>query len=148
MLPDEAATLDAGARFARNLAPGLTFYLVGDLGAGKTTFVRGLLQALGYGGRVKSPTYTLVETYTVGGLMLNHYDLYRMRDPREWLDAGFCDTDPGAVNLIEWPDRGAGWAPRADVDIVISIPPAGRILEARAHSAAGWNCVEAACDGR
>ena len=103
-LADEAATLAFGAQLARELVPGLTFYLEGDLGAGKTTLVRGLLRALGYAGRVKSPTYTLAETYSLPAFELYHYDLYRMHDPREWLDAGFRDVIGGqAVSLIYWP---------------------------------------------
>ena len=103
-LPDEAATLAFGVQLARGLTPGLTFYLEGDLGAGKTTLVRGLLRGLGYTGRVKSPTYTLVETYGLPGFELYHFDLYRMHDPREWLDAGFREVSDGrAVSLIEWP---------------------------------------------
>ena len=90
-LPDEAATLALGARLAAALRPGMVVYLQGDLGAGKTTLVRGIVRALGYEGRVKSPTYTLVESYVFSTFTLQHYDLYRMVDPREWLDAGFRD---------------------------------------------------------
>jgi tRNA threonylcarbamoyladenosine biosynthesis protein TsaE len=87
-LDDEAATLALGAQLARELQPGMTLYLEGDLGAGKTTLVRGMLRALGYAGRVKSPTYTLTEIYSLPAFDLYHFDLYRMHDPREWLDAG------------------------------------------------------------
>jgi tRNA threonylcarbamoyladenosine biosynthesis protein TsaE len=76
-LADEAATLAFGAQLARKLIPGLTFYLEGDLGAGKTSLVRGVLRALGHGGRVKSPTYTLAETYSLPAFELYHFDLYR-----------------------------------------------------------------------
>src|SRR5512147_3130289 len=93
-LADEAATLAFGAQLAQGLAPGLSFYLEGDLGAGKTTLVRGVLRALGYGGRVKSPTYTLAESYSLPAFELYHFDLYRMHDPREWLGAGCgCPVD-------------------------------------------------------
>ena len=82
-LPDEAATLALGAKLSKLLKPGWVVYLRGDLGAGKTTLVRGLLRALGYEGRVKSPTYTLLESYDLSRFILQHYDLYRMIDPRE-----------------------------------------------------------------
>lgn len=87
----------------------VTIYLRGDLGAGKTTLVRGVLMALGYEGRVKSPTYALVEVYRVSSLNLYHFDFYRLRDPNEWHEAGFRDslTAP-AISLIEWPEKAFG----------------------------------------
>jgi tRNA threonylcarbamoyladenosine biosynthesis protein TsaE len=90
-LPDEAATLALGALVARGLQPGLNIYLSGELGTGKTTFVRGLLRELGFDGRVKSPTYALVELYVISRLNLYHFDFYRFRDPEEWHEAGFRD---------------------------------------------------------
>ena len=145
-LPDEAATLALGARLARGLAPGMTFYLEGDLGAGKTTLVRGLLRALGYGGRVRSPTYTLAETYSLPAFELYHFDLYRMRDPREWLDAGFRDAGEGqAVSLIEWPEKAAGWLPRPDVVIHLRISDDSRDAECEARSPRGAHYLETCC---
>ena len=145
-LADEAATLAFGARLARELAPGLTFYLEGDLGAGKTTLVRGLLRALGHGGRVKSPTYTLVETYSLPAFELYHFDLYRLHDPREWLDAGFRDVSGGqAVSLIEWPEKAAGWLPRPDVVVRLRIDDGSRDAECEAASPRGARYLEACC---
>lgn len=144
-LPDEAATLAFGARLARNLPAGLTFYLLGDLGAGKTTLVRGLLRALGVTGRVKSPTYTLVETYELPGFELYHFDLYRMHDPREWLDAGFRDVSGQAVSLIEWPDKAAGWLAAPDVIIRLSIADESREVECEAASPRGARYLETSC---
>ncbi|MFN3715655.1 MAG: tRNA (adenosine(37)-N6)-threonylcarbamoyltransferase complex ATPase subunit type 1 TsaE [Thiobacillus sp.] len=144
-LPDEAATLDFGARLARNLPAGLTFYLVGDLGAGKTTLVRGMLRALGVTGRVKSPTYTLVETYDLPGLELYHFDLYRMHDPREWLDAGFRDVGGEAVKLIEWPEKAAGWLAAPDVIVRLSIADESREVECEAASPRGARYLETSC---
>ncbi len=144
-LPDEAATLALGACLARQLGPGLCLHLEGDLGAGKTTLVRGLLRALGYAGRVKSPTYTLAETYALPGFDLYHFDLYRMHDPREWLDAGFRDLDERAVSLIEWPEKAAGWLPAADAIVRLCIADEGREFECEAASARGAQFLEACC---
>jgi tRNA threonylcarbamoyladenosine biosynthesis protein TsaE len=145
-LADEAATLAFGARLARALTPGLCFYLEGDLGAGKTTLVRGLLRALGVTGRVKSPTYTLVESYSLPAFELYHFDLYRLHDPREWLDAGFRDVNDGrAVSLIEWPDKAAGWLPPPDVVIRLTITDAAREIECVAASPRGRIFLEACC---
>lgn len=145
-LADEAQTLDFGARLARHLAPGLTLYLEGDLGAGKTTLVRGVLRALGYNGRVRSPTYTLVESYGLPAFELYHFDLYRMHDPREWLDAGFRDIGDGrAVSLIEWPERAAGWLPPSDAVIRLKIADDSRDAECEATSPPGRRFLEACC---
>lgn len=144
-LPDETATLAFGARLAHHLRAGLTLYLEGDLGAGKTTLVRGLLRALGYAGRVKSPTYTLAETYELPGFELYHFDLYRMHDPREWLDAGFRDVNRQAVNLIEWPEKAAGWLPAPDVIVRLTIADEARDVACTAASPAGAQFLEACC---
>lgn len=125
------------------LVPGLVVYLRGDLGAGKTTLVRALLHALGYSGRVKSPTYTLVEQYEAGGLHLRHFDLYRFQDPEEWEAAGFRDEFDGRnICLVEWPDRAAGLLPQADLEIVFEILPDGRTLALHASTHTGDECVK------
>jgi tRNA threonylcarbamoyladenosine biosynthesis protein TsaE len=97
--------------------------LHGPLGAGKTTFVRHLLRALGVNGRIKSPTYTVMEPYTLPGLAISHFDFYRFTDPREWADAGFRDVfaAPG-LKLCEWPDKAASMLPLADLKLHISVP--------------------------
>ncbi|MHB1075851.1 tRNA (adenosine(37)-N6)-threonylcarbamoyltransferase complex ATPase subunit type 1 TsaE [Thiobacillus sp.] len=145
-LADEAATLAFGAQLAQGMTAGLTFYLEGDLGAGKTTLVRGVLRALGYGGRVKSPTYTLVESYSLPAFELYHFDLYRMHDPREWIDAGFRDVNDGRVaSLIEWPDKAAGWLPAPDVVVRLTIADDAREIECEAASPRGTQYLETCC---
>ena len=141
-LRDEADTLALGSRLARVIEPGLALYLHGDLGSGKTTFARGLLRGLGYQGRVKSPTYALVELYTVSRLNLYHFDFYRFREPKEWRDAGFNEYFNGAsVCLVEWPERAAGLLPAADLDIAFEFAGEGRDLEIRAGSENGKACL-------
>lgn len=141
-LADEAATASLAAKLARALAPGMVICLRGDLGAGKTTLVRSLLRALGYGGRVKSPTYTLVEQYEASGLHLRHFDLYRFRDAAEWEAAGFRDEFNGSnVCLIEWPEKAQGLLPQEDIAIVLEILPHGRTAVLTAHTAIGKKCL-------
>ena len=123
----------------------MTFYLEGDLGAGKTTLVRGLLRSLGYAGRVKSPTYTLAESYSLPAFELYHFDLYRLHDPREWLDAGFRDVSGQAVSLIEWPEKAAGWLPAPDVIIRLLIDDDSRDVECIACSPLGTRYLETCC---
>jgi tRNA threonylcarbamoyladenosine biosynthesis protein TsaE len=143
-LPDEAATTAFAANFADTLQPGLVIYLRGDLGAGKTTLVRALLHKLGYAGRVKSPTYTLVERYEATGLHLRHFDLYRFRDAEEWEAAGFRDEFDGCnVCLVEWPDQAAGLLPTADVSITFEILQDGREIMLHAYTEAGKKCLHA-----
>ncbi|BAZ94873.1 tRNA (N6-adenosine(37)-N6)-threonylcarbamoyltransferase complex ATPase TsaE [Thiohalobacter sp. COW1] len=128
-LDGEAAMEAFGARLAQALPPGLQIHLQGDLGAGKTTLVRGFLRGLGHSGRVKSPTYTLIEPYRIGERQLYHLDLYRLADPEELEFLGIRDLfDPGVTSLIEWPERGAGLLPPPDLLIRIEHLPAGRRL--------------------
>lgn len=125
-LADEAATDALGARLARGLSPGLSIHLVGDLGTGKTALVRACLRALGYAGKVKSPTYTLVEPYSVSKLPLYHFDFYRLREPREWLEAGFREYfNAASVCLVEWPEKAAD-LPDPDLRITLRHVPLGR----------------------
>lgn len=137
-LPDESATLKLGGALASVLAPGLTIYLRGELGAGKTTLVRGVLRALGHQGPVKSPTYTLVEVYEVSRLNLHHFDFYRFHDPREWIDAGFRESFNGrTVSLVEWPEKAEGWLPPADIEIVLASHGTGRNAALTSNSLPG-----------
>jgi len=143
-LPDEAATLDLGAKLSKLLQPGWVVYLRGDLGAGKTTLVRGLLRALGYEGRVKSPTYTLLESYDLSRFVLQHYDLYRMIDPREWLDAGFRDDcNASTLCMVEWPEKARGLLPKPDMEIRLDVAGEGRTARIEALSAQGRKEMQA-----
>ena len=141
-LPDEGATLALGGALAAWLEPGLSIYLRGDLGAGKTTLVRGVLRALGYAGPVKSPTYTLVELYEVSRLVLHHFDFYRFHDPHEWSDAGFRESFNGRnVSLIEWPEKAGGLLPTPDIEIVLASSGDGRSASLQARSDRGERCL-------
>ena len=118
---DEAGTAGFAQRLAASPAiTNATLTLAGDLGAGKTTFVRHLLRALGVQGRIKSPTYAVVEPHAVPGLDISHFDFYRFEDPREWEDAGFRDlfAAPG-LKLAEWPDKAAAVLPPPDLRLHI-----------------------------
>ena len=124
------ATIEAGKSFAAYLPKGIVVFLHGDLGAGKTTFVRGVLQGLGHSGRVKSPTYTIVEPYNVSGREFNHFDLYRFNDEEEWEMAGFREyLNDESVCMIEWPEKAANLLPDADIDIELSHIEQGRSIK-------------------
>ncbi len=121
-LPDLAATAELASRLAKLLKPGLVIYLQGELGAGKTTLVRDILAALGHKGITKSPTYTLVETYDLGALRVNHFDLYRLSDPSELEFIGIRDyVGSSSVCIFEWPQKGAGHIPAADIEITLEL---------------------------
>ncbi|MBU6247057.1 MAG: tRNA (adenosine(37)-N6)-threonylcarbamoyltransferase complex ATPase subunit type 1 TsaE [Xanthomonadaceae bacterium] len=126
-LPDEAATRRLAERVAAAMEGGAVFHLDGELGAGKSSFARALLQALGVTGRIKSPTYSLVEHYPLAHGQAWHLDLYRIADPDEleWLGLDALG-EPGAVVLIEWPQRGAGAIPPADLTLALAYAGSGR----------------------
>ncbi|MCX7170585.1 MAG: tRNA (adenosine(37)-N6)-threonylcarbamoyltransferase complex ATPase subunit type 1 TsaE [Proteobacteria bacterium] len=141
-LPDEATSLALGGSLAPWLAPGMVVFLEGDLGAGKTTLVRGLLRALGYENKVKSPTYTLVELYVVSGLNLYHFDFYRFNQQEEYLDAGLDEYFQGtAVCLVEWPDNAGVYLPPADLSVHLSLDQDGRLARLSAGSEKGRLCL-------
>jgi len=134
-LREEAETGALGAALAPLLQPGMRIYLRGDLGAGKTTLVRGILRALGHAGRVKSPTYTLVEVYTLSRLDLYHFDFYRFRDAHEWREAGFSDHfDGDAICLVEWPEKAGDDLPEPDLDIRIESVGNGPASSSNEHA--------------
>lgn len=144
LLPDENATLQLGADWSKSIKPPLVVYLQGNLGAGKTTFVRGLLRGMGYDGAVKSPTYNIVETYPLpNAVSLNHFDLYRFTSPEEWEDAGLDDMfTANSISLIEWPQQGGTFVPSADLTITLSNEGAGRQCTIFAHTEQGQKSLE------
>ena len=127
-----------GEALSRALVAGVVVHLEGELGMGKTTLSRGIIQGLGHPGAVKSPTYTLVEPYEHTAIPVYHFDLYRLGDPEELELMGIRDyLDGRSLCLVEWPQRGAGVLPPADLVITIEKEGAGRSIELRASSASG-----------
>jgi tRNA threonylcarbamoyladenosine biosynthesis protein TsaE len=141
---DEAEQVALGERIAAVCGAEAVLYLRGDLGAGKTTLTRGLLRGFGYTGAVKSPTYTLIEPYELPDRRISHLDLYRVGDPGELEYLGLRELlDQPAIVLIEWPERGEGWLPPADLDVRIAYRDAGRRVEIVATSGRGESLLEA-----
>ncbi|TKR56942.1 tRNA (adenosine(37)-N6)-threonylcarbamoyltransferase complex ATPase subunit type 1 TsaE [Allopusillimonas ginsengisoli] len=147
-LPDEAATETMANALAPMLcgthpdlpdqSPGGRIHLRGELGAGKTSFARALLRACGITGRIKSPSYALLESYNLSNLYFYHFDFYRFSDTREWVDAGFRDIlRDDAVILIEWPEQAGGLLPLPDLDIKLDYADVGRNACIAAHSEKG-----------
>ncbi|MFD2113381.1 tRNA (adenosine(37)-N6)-threonylcarbamoyltransferase complex ATPase subunit type 1 TsaE [Thiorhodococcus fuscus] len=138
ILADPESQMAFGARLGACLSPPFVLYLEGDLGTGKTTLTRGLLRGLGHEGAVRSPTYTLIEPYSLATMRLHHLDLYRLGDPEELEYLGLRDLmEADAVWVVEWPDRGSGMLPPADLRIGIDHLPEGRRLVLRAESRIG-----------
>ncbi len=141
-LENEEATLALGARLAKGLAPGMLITLQGSLGAGKTTMARGILRGLDFEGRVKSPTYSLVELYELSRLDLYHFDFYRFEDPHELIDSGLQDAfNDTNVCIVEWPERAGKLLPVADLEVALSMTDGGRTAVVTAHTEIGKRCV-------
>ena len=137
-LADEAATLRLGAALAAGVGPGRVLHLAGALGTGKTTLVRGLLRELGHAGRVKSPSYPLVELYIVSRLNLYHFDFYRFKHPGEWRDSGFREYfNAQSACIVEWPERAGLELPSPDLAVRLEIADGGRRAWLSAASPAG-----------
>ena len=127
-----------GEALAAGAAPGRVLFISGDLGAGKTTLVRGLLRGLGYAGRAKSPTYALVEPYTFSRLDLYHFDFYRFKDRSEWLNSGFREHfNPGSLCVVEWPEKAGDLLAPPDLRIRLGFDGEARHAEVEARSEAG-----------
>ncbi|MEI7839655.1 MAG: tRNA (adenosine(37)-N6)-threonylcarbamoyltransferase complex ATPase subunit type 1 TsaE [Methylococcaceae bacterium] len=129
-LPDSEATEQFGAELWRRLPEKSLVFLHGDLGAGKTTLVRGLLRAAGVTGAIKSPTYAVIEEYSVAERTIFHFDLYRLADPEELEWIGIDDyLKQSALCLIEWADKGAGILPKANVNVTLIAQDGGRFVQ-------------------
>ena len=142
-IENEAAMAALGERLANFCPPQCVIYLVGELGAGKTTLVRAFLQAAGHHGSVKSPTYTLVEPYEIAGRQYYHLDLYRLSDPEELEFLGLRDMLEGqSVMLVEWPQKGQGVLPVADLVLTIDYAGTGRQINLEAGSESGQKMLD------
>lgn len=137
-LANEEATVELGKKLASSIVNGAVFYMHGDLGAGKTTTTRGIVQGLGHTGNVKSPTYTLVEPYELPEKSVYHFDLYRLGDPEELEFMGIRDYFAAdAVCIIEWPEKGQGFIPEPDIDIYLAYDGDARKVTLKAHNERG-----------
>ncbi len=150
-LADETGTGRLAEALASVLAPGVTIHLSGELGAGKTAFTRALLRHLGYTGRVRSPTFTLVEPYNLSRFPLYHFDFYRLGFEQAWLDAGFDEyLDGQAVAVIEWPEQAGNTLPLPDLAIRLQREPGSgetvRRAELTARGIRGRQCLKAIRD--
>jgi len=137
-VPDEAAVGILATSFAQRVCTPLVIFLQGDLGAGKTTFARAFVHALGYPGYVKSPSYGLLESYQAGGMTVLHLDLYRIEDPEELDYLAIRDLyDAETILLVEWPDRGLDHLPAADLELRFDETDESHTIGCFAKSAAG-----------
>ncbi|OOF88505.1 tRNA (adenosine(37)-N6)-threonylcarbamoyltransferase complex ATPase subunit type 1 TsaE [Rodentibacter ratti] len=147
-IPDESTMLRFGKKLADTILSchakrAVILYLNGDLGAGKTTLTRGMVQGLGFQGKVKSPTYTLVEEYDIAGKMIYHFDLYRLADPEELEFMGIRDYfAKDAICLIEWAEKGKGILPPADLLVNIDYYDDARNMTLVAQNALGEQILQ------
>lgn len=143
-LNDENATRSLGTKLAAALGPGLSVYLSGELGSGKTALVRAIFAALGFAGKVKSPTYTIVEPYEIAHQDYYHFDFYRFTSKMEWEDAGLREYFGGRnICLVEWPEKAGDAIPPADWHIRLGvIDAAAREIEIVATSKLGRECLQ------
>lgn len=142
-LPDESATRRLGAALAAGITTGRSLFLGGELGAGKTTLVRAMLRTLGYAGRVRSPTYSLLELYSISSLNLYHFDFYRLRGRTEWTSSGFREYfNPDSVCIVEWAERVTS-LPDPDLEILLEFSGGARKATLRASSRAGREWLDA-----
>lgn len=151
ILADEKATTALGTAIADALSSmtsvieeaGLNIAIAGELGSGKTSLVRALLRHIGVRGAVKSPTFALLEPYEVSRLHLYHFDFYRFKKPREFVESGFSELfRPGSICLIEWPERAGDYLPRVDLVIQLTLLESGRGAEIGANTKIGERCLE------
>jgi len=142
-LADLLATDAFASALAKALTPGLCLYLHGNLGAGKTTLVRAMLSALGHNGSIKSPTYSLVELYSVDGMDFYHFDLYRLSNATELDYIGIRDYMlTSAICVFEWADRGMGFIPAADIEITLDFAGEGRSAVLLANTPKGLQVLK------
>ena len=151
ILADEQATSALGVAIADALISlisnieeaGMSIAIAGELGSGKTALVRALLRRLGIAGAVKSPTFALLEPYEVSRLHLYHFDFYRFKNSREFVESGFSELfRPGSICLVEWPERAGGYLPAADLSIRLGVLESGRSAAIGANTKIGERCLD------
>ena len=144
-LKNETETTKIGAKVASYLKGGEIIYLKGELGTGKTTFVRGALHELGFAGNVKSPTFTIVEPYSIDNHVIYHFDLYRLDDPEELESLGIRDyCDGQSICFFEWPEKGENLTPNADINLLLTYTKEGRNVELTAVTEIGKSILATA----